>query len=216
MAFLKTDVHSRRVGTWSWPIFALALCALPAAAQPPNGLAPGQGANGNGPGAQSAGQQDDSDNPQEPVSRRLNRQQGAGPGFPPGRGPGFPPGRGPGFQPGAGAAFPPAAQDQSAGMQQSASGGITLNFVNADVRDVAKAVLGDYLQLNYEISANTSGVVTIQTSKSLERAQVLPALEQALGLAGLALVHSNGIYEILPLADAHKQAGTNAPARTTN
>jgi general secretion pathway protein D len=101
-------------------------------------------------------------------------------------------------------------------MQQSPSGGITLNFVNADVRDVAKAVLGDYLQLNYEISASTSGVVTIQTSKPLEHAQVLPALEQALGLAGLALVHSNGIYEILPLADAHKQAGTNSPARETN
>jgi general secretion pathway protein D len=118
--------------------------------------------------------------------------------------------------PGTGSNFPPAAQDQSAGMQQSSTGGITLNFVNADVRDVAKAVLGDYLQLNYEISANTNGVVTIQTSKPLERTQVLPALEQALGLAGLALVHSNGIYEILPLADAHKQAGTNAPARETN
>jgi general secretion pathway protein D len=179
-------------------------------------LPPGQGANGNGPGAQSAGQQDDSDNSQEPVSRRSGRQQGAGPGFPPGRGLGFPPGRGPGFQLGAGAAFPPAAQDQSAGMQEAASGGITLNFVNADVRDVAKAVLGDYLKLNYEISASTNGVVTIQTSKALDRAQVLPALEQALGLAGLALVHSNGIYEIMPLADAHKQAGTNAPARTTN
>lgn len=115
-----------------------------------------------------------------------------------------------------GQAFPPAAQDQSAGMQQSASGGITLNFVNADVRDVAKAVLGDYLQLNYEIAANTAGVVTIQTSKPLAKAQVLPALEQALGLAGLALVHSNGIYEIMPLADAHKQAGANAPARVTN
>ena len=101
-------------------------------------------------------------------------------------------------------------------MQEAASGGITLNFVNADVRDVAKAVLGDYLKLNYEISASTNGVVTIQTSKALDRAQVLPALEQALGLAGLALVHSNGIYEIMPLADAHKQAGTNAPARTTN
>ncbi len=117
---------------------------------------------------------------------------------------------------GPGQAFPPSAQDQSAGMQESPSGGITLNFVNADVRDVAKAVLGDYLKLNYEISANTSGVVTIQTSKPLGRTQVLPALEQALGLAGLALVHSNGIYEILPLADAHKQAGTNAPARETN
>lgn len=97
-------------------------------------------------------------------------------------------------------------------MAESSSGGITLNFVNADVRDVAKAVLGDYLKLNYEIAANTQGQVTIQTSKPLARAQVLPALEQALGLAGLALIHSNGIYEILPVADAKKQAGTSVPA----
>ncbi len=97
-------------------------------------------------------------------------------------------------------------------MEVTPAGGITLNFVNADVRDVAKAVLGDYLKLNYEISSNTTGVVTIQTSQPLARSQVLPALEQALGLAGLALVHSNGIYEVLPVADAHKQAGTSAPA----
>ena len=97
-------------------------------------------------------------------------------------------------------------------MEVAAAGGITLNFVNADVRDVAKAVLGDYLKLNYEIAANTTGMVTIQTSRPLARAQVLPALEQALGLAGLALIHSNGIYEILPVADAKKQVGTSVPA----
>jgi general secretion pathway protein D len=103
-------------------------------------------------------------------------------------------------------------------MAAAPSGGITLNFVNADVRDVAKAVLGDYLKLNYEIAANTTGTVTIQTSQPLSRAHVLPALEQALGLAGLALIHSNGIYDILPVADAKKQAGTSVPAsavRTT-
>jgi general secretion pathway protein D len=106
----------------------------------------------------------------------------------------------------------PGGDQQSAGMEATASGGITLNFVNADVRDVAKAVLGDYLKLNYEIAANTTGMVTIQTSRPLSRAQVLPALEQALGLAGLALIHSNGIYEILPVADAKKQVGTSVPA----
>jgi general secretion pathway protein D len=106
------------------------------------------------------------------------------------------------------------AEEQSAGMQVGPSGGITLNFVNADVRDVAKAVLGDFLRLNYEIAANTQGVVTIQTSRPLARDQVLPALEQALGLAGLALVHSNGIYEVMPVADAHKQAGATSPITT--
>jgi general secretion pathway protein D len=85
--------------------------------------------------------------------------------------------------------------------------GITLNFVNADVRDVVKAVLGDYLKLNYEIGSNVQGTVTLQTSQPLSREHVLPALEQALALNNLALVHANGIYEVMPLTDAHKQAG---------
>lgn len=93
--------------------------------------------------------------------------------------------------------------------------GITLNFVNADVRDVAKAVLGDYLKLNYEIGSNATGTVTLQTSQPLKREQVLPALEQALGLNNLALVHANGIYEVMPLADAHKQVGMT-PGHVSN
>src|SRR5690348_12436002 len=104
--------------------------------------------------------------------------QPAGPGPVPGRVLGQAPGNGP-QQPGGlqqpggpGPAGETASGDQqSAGMEVASSGGITLNFVNADVRDVAKAVLGDYLKLNYEIAANTTGTITIQTSKPLSRAQ---------------------------------------------
>ncbi len=85
-------------------------------------------------------------------------------------------------------------------------GGITLNFVNTDVKDVAKAVLGDYLKLNYEIGANVQGTVTIQTSQPLKHSQVLPALEQALRLNGMTIVESHGIYKVLPLTDAPRLA----------
>ncbi|HEX3666621.1 MAG TPA: type II secretion system secretin GspD [Rhizomicrobium sp.] len=216
MAFFTTDVHSRRIRTWLWPVFALALCGIPAAAQPPGPTPPGQAAPGNVPGARSGqGQTDDDDSEQAGPAKKLFQNGMAGRGqFGNREGPGGRFRRGPAG--GSGPSSPPPPQDQSAGMQESPSGGITLNFVNADVRDVAKAVLGDYLQLNYEIASNTSGVVTIQTSKALAKTQVLPALEQALGLAGLALVHSNGIYEIMPLADARKQAGTGAPAKVAN
>jgi len=148
-----------------------------------------------------------------PAGAQPDQQAPVRPGFGPPQGtPGMPPGlQGPQSQAPGAAGNVSDAGGQSAGMQTEPSG-ITLNFVNADVRDVAKAVLGDYLKLNYEISANTAGTVTIQTSQPLARAQVLPALEQALGLNGLALVHSNGIYEIMPIADAHRQAGTSAPA----
>lgn len=92
-------------------------------------------------------------------------------------------------------------------------GDITLNFVNSDVKDVAKAVLGDYLKLNYEIGANVQGTVTIQTSQPLKRSQVLPALEQALRLNNLAVVESHGIYKIVPLADAQHIVHVNSAKR---
>ena len=85
--------------------------------------------------------------------------------------------------------------------------GITLNFVNADIKDVAKAVLGDYLKLNYEIGANVIGTVTIQTSRALPRAQVLSVLDQTLRLSGMAVVVANDIYKVVPAADAPRQSG---------
>jgi len=91
-------------------------------------------------------------------------------------------------------------------------GGITLNFINADLKDVAKAILGDYLKLNYEITGNVQGTVTLQTSTPLTRAQVLPALEEALRTGGMALVHSNGLYKVVPLADAAHSASPVASA----
>ncbi|HXL99168.1 MAG TPA: type II secretion system secretin GspD, partial [Rhizomicrobium sp.] len=90
----------------------------------------------------------------------------------------------------------------------SDDGGITLNFVNADVRDVAKAVLGDFLGLNYTIGAGVQGTVTMQTSRPVGRTEVLPVLEQSLRLNGLALVKTGDIYKVVPLTDAPRQSGT--------
>jgi general secretion pathway protein D len=90
----------------------------------------------------------------------------------------------------------------------SGEGDITLNFVAADIRDVAKTVLGDYLKLNYEIAPTVQGSITIQTSRPLRRAQVLPLLEQALRLNGMVLVNTGGLYKVMPAADAQ---GTGGP-----
>jgi general secretion pathway protein D len=102
-----------------------------------------------------------------------------------------------------------AAQNQVPARPPAASNGgngITLNFVNADVRDVAKAVLGDYLKLNYAVAPNVQGMLTIETSAPLARADVLALFEQSLRLSQLALVSNNGIYRIVPIADAAKEA----------
>ncbi len=108
--------------------------------------------------------------------------------------------------------LPPAPPPSPPTSGVSDDGGITLNFVDADVRDVAKAVLGDFLGLNYAVGANVTGTVTIQTSRPIARKDALPVIEQALQLNGLALINRAGVYNIVPLAEARHQAGI-APGR---
>lgn len=115
--------------------------------------------------------------------------------------------------PGTGSFVHPAPAHREPRTTVGEQGDITLNFINTDVKDVAKAVLGDYLKLNYEIGANVQGTVTIQTSQPLSRAQVLPVLEQALRLNGMAVVENRGIYKVVPMSDAQNVARVTAPGR---
>lgn len=109
--------------------------------------------------------------------------------------------------------FPQPTRARHQSLSAVEDGGITLNFVDADVRDVARAVLGDFMGLNYAVGASVQGTVTIQTSRPVPKADVLPVLEQALQLNGLALVKNAGIYNIVPLTDARRQSGAIATAR---
>jgi general secretion pathway protein D len=89
-------------------------------------------------------------------------------------------------------------------------GDITLNFVDAAIEEVAKAVLGDALGLNYLISPKVAGSVTLRTSRPLSRDAVLPVLEAALSVHGAAVVKSGGVYQVVPSAEAPRTA---APVR---
>ncbi len=84
------------------------------------------------------------------------------------------------------------------------AGSFTLNFDNADIRDVAKAVLGDMLQLGYVISPSVQGTISLHTASPLSREKVLPAFEDALSVAGAALVPSDSGYQIVPLQGASR------------
>ncbi|MBL6854211.1 MAG: type II secretion system secretin GspD [Alphaproteobacteria bacterium] len=89
---------------------------------------------------------------------------------------------------------------------------IALNFVDSDVRDVAKAILGDYLHLNYELAPDLKGKVTIQTSQPLTRSQVMPIFDQLLRLNGMAVVLSNGVYRVAPIGETGPTVGPAAPS----
>jgi general secretion pathway protein D len=75
-------------------------------------------------------------------------------------------------------------------------GSVTLNFVDAEVRDVIKTVLGSTLGQNFAIDPQVKGTITLQTTKPIPRNAVLSTLESALGLNGLALTRTAGLYRI--------------------
>ncbi|HSE79547.1 MAG TPA: type II secretion system secretin GspD [Alphaproteobacteria bacterium] len=81
-------------------------------------------------------------------------------------------------------------------------GDIVLNFVNADVREVARAVLGSLLKLNYVVDPRVQGTITVQTSRPLGRDAVLPTLDVVLRTSGFALTESGGLYRITPAESA--------------
>ncbi len=94
--------------------------------------------------------------------------------------------------------------------------GVTLNFVDASVPEVARAVLGNILKVNYAIDPQVKGRITLQSSRPIERGQVMSALQNALALSGIALVESeDGTINILTLAAA-KGSGAGLHVRVRN
>jgi general secretion pathway protein D len=81
-------------------------------------------------------------------------------------------------------------------------GGYVLNFDNADIREVAKAVLNDMLGVGYAVDPAVQGAITLRTARPLTREAVLPAFEEALMLAGAALVAGDSGYQVVPLQGA--------------
>jgi general secretion pathway protein D len=91
-------------------------------------------------------------------------------------------------------------------------GDITLNFANADLREVVRSVLGDLLRLNYVIDPALQGSITMQTSRPLPREAVLPALESALHANGATLVEQDGLYRVLPIRSWQSRASKPQPS----
>jgi general secretion pathway protein D len=83
-----------------------------------------------------------------------------------------------------------------------AKGDITLNFEQADLREVVQTVLGELLKASYILDPGVKGKVTIQTGSPLKRTDLLPTLETLLAMNGAALVEDGDLYRILPLSKA--------------
>ncbi|NVN02721.1 type II secretion system secretin GspD [Asaia spathodeae] len=81
-------------------------------------------------------------------------------------------------------------------------GQISLNFADTDIRDAVAQVLNDILHVNYAIDPAVRGQVTLRTSEPLTDAQILPALQVLLSQVHAVLIHSDGLYRVVPSQSA--------------
>jgi general secretion pathway protein D len=100
-----------------------------------------------------------------------------------------------------GAALPPPRRASRGG----APGDVTLDFADADIKDVVRAVLGDILKVPFSIDTQVQGKVTLKTSEPLHKDDVVAALETALKVNGAVIVLADGVYNVAPAADAQKR-----------
>lgn len=76
------------------------------------------------------------------------------------------------------------------------NGDITLNFVDADIREIARTILGSILKVTYTIDPNVHGTGTVQTASPVSRDQALMLLETVLAQNGASLTISDDVYRV--------------------
>lgn len=81
---------------------------------------------------------------------------------------------------------------------------VVLNFVNADLDAVVKAV-GQATGRNFVIDPRVKGTVNLVTEEPVSRAQALETLGSVLRMQGYAMVEANGFTKVVPEADAKLQ-----------
>jgi len=91
-----------------------------------------------------------------------------------------------------------------------AEGDISLDYIDTDIKEICRAVLGDILGVNYSIDPSVQGTATIRTTKPVARTTVLATLQGLLEQNGLTLLYRDGIFRVAPIAAA---AGSPALAQ---
>lgn len=81
---------------------------------------------------------------------------------------------------------------------------VILNFDGADISTVISAI-GEMLQMNYILSPNVTGKVTIHSHKKISLNDLFPVFQTILDINGLTAVRDGAVYKIVPLDQAKQQ-----------
>lgn len=103
---------------------------------------------------------------------------------------------------GTGAISPGTLTRPAHGFSGSATGDISLDFADTDIREIAAQILGNILKVNYTIDPAVHGTATLRTVRPVATPQLLPILQSLLGQNGAALVQTGGLYRVVPVAQA--------------
>lgn len=93
--------------------------------------------------------------------------------------------------------------------------GVTLNLLNVSIEQAAKTVLGEILGVNYTVSDEVTGTITIQTTNPVAKAELARALETTLSAKGIAIVQSGAFYRLIPANTRAARRLKTANARST-
>lgn len=84
---------------------------------------------------------------------------------------------------------------------------VTLNFVNADIEAVARA-MATLSGRNVVVDPRVKGNLSLSTERPVPPSAALEQFRTALRLQGFALVETSGLYRVVPEADAKLQGST--------
>ena len=102
-------------------------------------------------------------------------------------------------EPGDGQMIGAAARRPSGG---GSAANVVLNLSSVPLQQAAKTVLGDMIGVNYVVDPRVDGVVSVQTTQPVNKADALEMFQAALAPIGAVLVQSRGIYRIAPADQA--------------
>ena len=83
---------------------------------------------------------------------------------------------------------------------------VTLNFTNADIEAVVKAV-SEITGRSFIVDPRVKGTVTIVSSRPVPRSLVYPTLLSALRMQGIAVVEGESVFRVVPETEAKLQGG---------
>jgi len=90
-------------------------------------------------------------------------------------------------------------------------GDVTLTFVDTDIREIARVVLGKTLKLNYTIDPGVQGTATLEIDKPVGHTELLTLFETMLNQNGATLVERDGAYRVMPAGGGAALATVAAP-----